>query len=128
VAHARRAGADPHPFNRLARERALRARLIAEPGLVEAKTIEPLPPPVPRTSAVDEVPCVARADDGRLLVISAGIDLDAVPFALDARQYYHDSHVTVVIPGADVVPIQRDLASLAGSSVSLVELTSTPCP
>ena len=69
VAAHRRPGAPPHALNRLARERALRHRLVDDPSLVGLSSLVPAPPPVPRTSLSDAVPCVALGTDLSLIHI-----------------------------------------------------------
>lgn len=114
VAPHRRDGADPHPLNRLGREQALRARLIDEPALVQASSVEALPLPIERPNLKDPFPCVAEAViDGRptTLVVSAGVDLDLVPFATDAR-LANGNATRIVVPARDSVPVQADIAAL----------------
>ncbi len=122
VAPHRRHGADPHPLNRLGREQALRARLIDDPSLIGASEVEALPSPVGRPNLKDPYPCVARATiDGSptTLVISAGVDLDLVPFATDAR--LATSHPTrIVLPRRDAVPVQMDIAALLADPMQVV--------
>ncbi|MEX2628094.1 MAG: hypothetical protein WD225_14515, partial [Ilumatobacteraceae bacterium] len=85
VSAHRRAGAPRHPFNRMAAERYLRWQVIDEPGRLGLATVEPAEPPVPRASAVEAVPCVARGVDGDggavTVVCSSGVDLDGVAYA-----------------------------------------------
>lgn len=111
----RRPGAAPHPLNRLAAERLLRARILAEPGLVGATELHPADPPVPRPNIKDAVPCVAAGRDaaGRptVVVCSVGIDLDLVPFAADARAALGDPQASLVlaVPRRDVSPVTAAL-------------------
>ena len=91
VAKQRHPDAEPHPFNRLAPERMLRARVVNEPGLVGAVSLEPCDPPFARSNVLDVVPCVGKAQDASgqqfIVVFTTGADPDIVPFALDARSY-----------------------------------------
>lgn len=123
---ARSSGERAHPLARLAPERALRARLVADPTLVGAREVRPAPPPVPRPNLVDPAPsvAVATASDGTetMLVCSAGVDLDAVPVAVDVR-LGSALPTTLVIPARDAVPAQRLLASLAAPPITVVTLT-----
>ncbi len=108
-------GASPHPLNRLAGERLLRARLLADPGLAGAAELAVADPPVPRPNIKDAVPCVAagRSADGRPLVVvcSVGIDLDLVPFAADARAALGDPDASLVlaVPHRDVSAVTAAL-------------------
>lgn len=122
VAAHRRPGAASHPLNRLAKERALRARLVAEPGLIAAEQVVAVAPPVPRPNLKDPVPCVAVATiAGRrvTVVCSTGVDLDAVPFAIDARTAIGTAACCLVLPERDAVGLQRELAALASPPVEV---------
>ncbi|MEO5724731.1 MAG: hypothetical protein ABIQ39_06820 [Ilumatobacteraceae bacterium] len=114
VAPHRRRGAPIHPLNQLARSRALRAALIADPALIGATNVEPCQPPVPRRNVKDDVPCVAVAVvDGEptTVVCSVGVDLDVVPYACDARSYSEVRPCIVAVPVGSDLPIQRELAA-----------------
>jgi hypothetical protein len=122
VAPHRRDGADPHPLNRLGQEQALRARLIDEPWLIGATEIEAIPSPVGRPNLKDPYPCVARATingSPTTLVISAGVDLDLVPFATDAR-LASGRPTLIVLPKRDAVPVQLDIAALLVEPMQVV--------
>lgn len=114
----RTADAELHPLNRLGRERWLRARLLAEPGLVGATNLEPVPPLLPRRGLVADLPAAAAGTTtgGRPLVVvcSVGVDLDLVPEAADLRDR-HDphAHLVIVVPPRDrIPPIERLVARL----------------
>ena len=124
VSPHRQDGADPHPLNRLGRERALRARLIDEPALIGATRVEAIASPLPRESMKDPQPAVAGATiDGRAVtvVISAGVDLDLVPFATDARLATGDP-TRIVLPSRDAVPVQTELAELLNDPMPVVPI------
>lgn len=121
----RRHGADPHPLNRLGQAQALRARLIDDPGLVGAVRIEARPSPLDRPNLKDPHPCAANAViDGRsvTLVMSAGVDLDLVPYATDARLLTGEPTL-IVVPARDAVPVQRDLAALLIDPMRIVPVS-----
>jgi hypothetical protein len=118
VARHRRPGADPHPLNRLGAERALRARLLAEPGLVGLVELAATDPPVPRRNLKDPVPCVAVGRDAAgsptVVVCSVGIDLDLVPFAADARlarRGSDDAGLVLALAARDAHPVTGALAA-----------------
>lgn len=122
VAPHRRHGANPHPLNRLGQERVLRARLIDEPGLIGATRVEAVPSPIARSNLKDPQPCVASAViDGRptTIVISAGVDLDLVPYATDARVSTGDP-TRIVVPARDAVPVQAEIAALLNDPILIV--------
>ncbi|HEY0519521.1 MAG TPA: hypothetical protein VGC84_08510 [Ilumatobacteraceae bacterium] len=122
VAPHRQPNAAPHPLNRLAQERALRARLIDEPELIGASHVEVWPSPVERTSLKDIQPCVARAviEGGRrTVVVSSGVDLDVVPFATDARLATGDPTL-IVVRSRDMMPVQTEISSLLVDPIPFV--------
>jgi hypothetical protein len=128
IAAVRAPDAEPHPLNRLAAERLLRWRVEDEPGLVGCASLRSAPPPVPRTSLKVPVPCVASGEslDGRTAVVvcAAGVDLDHVPFAADARAYLGDPAarlVLVVAAGSDA-PITTELTGLLTEPAEVVAL------
>ncbi|MEO5899552.1 MAG: hypothetical protein ABIR68_05400 [Ilumatobacteraceae bacterium] len=114
VAVHRVPGAPGHPLNRLGRSRALRALLIADPTRIGATEVVPVDPPLPRPNVKDDVPCVAIATIAGVattVVCSAGVDLDAVPFAVDARLATGVTPCLVVVTVGDDLPIQHELAA-----------------
>jgi hypothetical protein len=127
-------GAAQHPLNRLVPERLIRWQLERDPGALGLASVVPAQPPVPRPNVKDRVPCVALAsrDGGRhvLLVCSVGVDLDLVPYALDARAAAvaatpsvgagEGLDVWLVTPPRDLVPVTAELAGLADQELSLV--------
>ena len=123
VERHRRPGADPHPLNRLGRERLIRSEVIADPARVGAARLAVAPPPVPRVNIKDPVPCVAAGTDpdGRPVVVvcSSGVDLELVPYAADARAA-HDgarqgvdgigSRLVIVTPSRDRLRVVDEIA------------------
>ncbi len=125
VREHRRAGADRHPLNLLAQERALRARLIAKPSLIGASDVRPVAPPVARVNVKDAVPCVAQATiaSHRVTVVcSTGVDLDVVPFAVDAMAASGSNECLIVVPARDALDIQHRLAAAAPGSIAITPL------
>ena len=118
VQEHRRPDAEPHPLNRLAAERWLRASLIADPGIVGATALLPLSPPIPRTNLKEAVPAPAVGTDvdGRdlLVVCSVGIDLDLVPTAADVRlaAALPGARLVLAVPERDDHPVTRALAAM----------------
>ncbi len=72
------------------------------------------------------MPCVANAirEDGApvTLVCSTGVDLDLVPYAIDARLMpgTDRGEVWLVAPPRDLVPVTAEIAELADQALSLV--------
>ena len=118
VSRHRAPGADPHPLNRLAAERELRARVLDDPALIGLGSLVAASPAEPRPNVKDPVPCVAvgRDADGRrtVVVFSTGIDLDLVPFAADARLFAggESDPLLLVVPERDASPVTMRIAAL----------------
>jgi hypothetical protein len=119
----RTAGAAPHPLNRLARERWLRSRLLAQPSLVGAATLAPVAPLRPRRGLVQGLPAPAAGEDpdGRpvVAVASVGVDADLVPEAADLRDRHDPSaRLVIAVPPRDrIPPVERLAGRLRGDSV-----------
>jgi hypothetical protein len=147
VRQHRAPGAARHPFNAMAAERLLRWRVEDSPGLLDGSLVAgpglasvwAAQPPLPRSSAVEVVPCVAHGTDrdGRpvVLVFSSGVDLDVVPYAADARLAARDraeaagtgsesieQRLVVVTPARDRLPITAELAGLLRQSLELASI------
>lgn len=126
VAPHRVEGAAPHPFNQFGAERLLRWQVMKEPSRASFVTLSPAEPPVVRKNLKDAVPCVARGTtvDGRdaVAVFASGIDLDVVPFAVDAAAREGIDHVVVSLRSRDVVPSIERLAAACRTPVHIVRL------
>lgn len=123
VSEHRREGARQHPFNVLAAERAVRTHLVRAPHLIGASSVRVAPPPVSRPNIKDNVPCVAVAIiDGveHTVVISHGVDLDLVPFAVDARRSTGITPTVAVVRARDLLPVQQLLAEAVSPPVALL--------
>ena len=123
VAEHRRRDVQGHPLARLAKERLLRHRLIADPGSIGVAEMTPVPPPVPRTNLKDAVPCAAVAMIGgeRVAVVcTAGVDLDAVPWAVDARTALGLDRCLLALPTRDALEVQRLLAAAVRPPIEIV--------
>jgi hypothetical protein len=112
-----------HPLSWLGQERLLRAELVAHPEMIGAAWVELVAPPVQRMNLKDPVPCVAVAEiDGvrTTVVCSVGVDLDAVPYCIDARLASGTGPCILVVPRRDVLPVQQLLADAASPPVAIV--------
>jgi hypothetical protein len=114
----RRPGAPFHPLNTLGAERFLRWEVLRDPQRVGARELHVAAPPLPRANVKDPVPAVATgvtaAGEPLVVVCSTGIDLDLVPFALDARAMHHpDAELVLVVPARDASPVTASLAAAA---------------
>lgn len=128
VREVRRAGAPVHEMNRLAQERWLRSVVMANPHLVGAVSLAPLPEPVRREGLRMAAPAPAAGTDGEdrpvIVVCSTGIDVDLVPTAADAR-LGHDptARLVIVVPEADDHPVTHDLAAALADPAEVVAIT-----
>ncbi|MDP9069749.1 MAG: hypothetical protein M3N68_00390 [Actinomycetota bacterium] len=125
VRRLRRAGAPSHQANQLAKERWLRAVVVAHPELVGATSLAPVPSPVLRANLRQRAPAPAAGLDLRgdpvLAVCSTGIDLDLVPVAADARLAdERRPRLVLVVPEADDHPFTRELASALAEPAEVV--------
>lgn len=134
VSAHRSPGAAPHPLQQLAPERLLRWRLQQDPALIGLAALETIEPPVVRPSIKERAACSARgrrkgsaAGSSVLVVCSVGVDLDLVPYAIDARLHEPGvdrssvgDEVVLVVPERDLVPITAELAALSDQPLSLV--------
>ncbi len=106
--------ARPHPLNRVARERWLRALAVADPTLIGLDELCALAPLVPRGGIHEEGPVAARgrAGDQRVVVVcSTGIDLDLVPTAAAHAAIEEPERVVLVLPERDHHPVVERMAA-----------------
>jgi hypothetical protein len=127
VAAHRRPGAEPHPLNRLGRERLVRHGVVEHPERLGLAHLSVAQPPVPRPNLKDPVPCVAYGadlhDQPVVVVFSSGIDLDVVPFALDSRAALDPTAtVLIALEERDALALQHRLAALAQGDVRIAVL------
>lgn len=122
VAVHREPGAMVHPFNQFGAERLHRWRALTDPSLIGFSELAPADPPVKRTNLKDAVPCVAVGvtSDGKdaVAVFVNGVDLEVVPFALDAADMHGKNHVVIVARERDLIPSVRKIAEYAQRTVS----------
>ena len=120
--------ADHHPFNRFGVERLLRWNAMQDPASVGCASLAPAEPPVVRTNVKDAVPCVAIGidADGNTVAVTFvnGIDLDAVPFALDAADRLGASRAVLAMRSRDITRSTNLLVSTARTPLSLVAIQS----
>ncbi|MFM8857089.1 MAG: hypothetical protein ACKOI2_07765 [Actinomycetota bacterium] len=126
VRHHRRVGADPHPLNRLAAERALRSRIISDPSKIGVVSLRAVATASPRVNLKDSSPCAALGEtengDPLVAVFSTGIDLDVVPVSADTRAWLgsSDAHLVIVVPERDASPITQRLAGALHRPATLI--------
>jgi len=117
VRQIRRPGAEPHPLNRLARERWLRAQLLMNPDLVGAEELVVAPGAVARGGLKENAVAVAQGvtKEGEPLVVvtSTGVNLEAVVEAADARARLNPSaKLILVVPPSDDFAVTRRIMNL----------------
>ena len=127
-------GASPHPLNRIGVERFMRWRLEEHPELVDAASVVHAQPPVPRPNLKDVVPCVAsgltNTGEHLTIVCSAGVDLDLIPYAADARLATlaaapgvgGGTRLVLVVPSRDRIRVTDEIAGQLSQSVEFVSL------
>jgi hypothetical protein len=119
----REPGAMVHPFNQFGAERLHRWRALQEPGSIGFLDLQPIDPPIKRTNLKDPVPCVAmgtlKTGHRAVAAFVNGIDLDVVPFALDAADMHGVENVVIAIRQRDVTESLRRMVSVALRSVEL---------
>jgi len=125
VRAVRHPGAAPHPLNRLAAERWLRSRIVADPSIVGAAELVPVEGTLARDGVKDIVAAVAVGTDpdgsSVVAVASIGIDLDLVPTAADARAYYSPgARLVLVLPERDAHASTRALAAALAHPAEIV--------
>jgi len=113
----RREGADPHPINRLVRERWVRALAVQDPSMVGLRRLAPIPGLRERNGLRDVVPALAvgTSADGEIVLVacSTGIDFGLVPTAADAAHRYRADRIVLVVPKRDQYShLQRLIGSL----------------
>jgi len=120
--------AEPHPINRLARERWLRAELVASPERCGLKRLAPVPSVRPRAGLKDTMATGALGTDadGNVVVVvcSVGVDLDLVPTAADLIVRYKPDRVILVLPERDQYPVITELASQLAVPTTFLSLDS----
>jgi len=127
VSAQRRAGAPPHPLNRLGAQRWLRSRLVADPGRVGAARLQAVAGVLPRAGVKESVPVAAvgidLAGDPVVVVTSTGIDLDLVPAAADLRlTHAPGARLVLAVPERDAHPVTRRLAAQLREPAEVVAL------
>lgn len=117
-------GAPLHPFNRFGAERLLRWHALQDPASVGCSSLSAAEPPEPRTNLKDAVPCVASGvdADGSTVAVTfvSGVDLGAVPFALDAADRMRARRTVLALRERDITPSVRSLAALARAGLDIV--------
>tara|TARA_B110000438_G_scaffold57174_1_gene57224 strand:- start:6814 stop:7836 length:1023 start_codon:yes stop_codon:yes gene_type:complete len=123
----RRAGAEPHPLNRLNAERWLRSQLIGSPQKIGATVLESVSPPTARRSLKETIPAVAygRMAEGNqvLVVCTIGIDLNLIAFGAQARRHTDpEAQLLFVVPGRDAHPLLKAMVEKLVAPAELIAI------
>lgn len=120
----RRSDALIHPLNRLARERWVRSVLLDDPSLVGLDDLQIVEPMRPRDGVKDVTVAsgVGTRSDGAAVLVACtvGIDLDAVPAAVDLAELHDTDSILVVLPDRDRHPLVQSLAERSRRPVDFV--------
>jgi hypothetical protein len=106
----------------------MRHHALANPALINAATLQPAEPPVPRTSLRDSTPCVTTGttNEGTPLVavFTDTVDVDIIGFGVDAlsREDPEGALVMVANPG-NITPSLRHGIVHVKCSVRQIEVT-----
>lgn len=125
VGRERRPEAPPHPINRLVPERWLRASLVADPGLIGASALRPVPSVVGRRNLRETAVATAVGTDpayrGLVVTCSAGVDLDLVPAAADDRAAHAPgARLVLALRARDALPLTAELAAMVDPPAEIV--------
>lgn len=108
-------GADQHPLNQFGVERLYRWRALQDPSSIGFTSLELCDPPVKRTNVKDAVPCVAvgvtTEGNNAVAVFVNGVDLDVVPFAVDAASRAGVNDVVIVARERDITPSMKKIST-----------------
>ena len=120
-------GADQHPLNKFSVERLYRWHALQNPASIGFSTLTAIDPPVKRANVKDAVPCVAIGQtiqgSNAVAVFVNGVDLDLIPFALDAADRSGVDEVVVVVRERDITPSIKKISTLATRPVTFAYLS-----
>jgi len=114
-----------HPLKLLATSRWLRARILAEPSLVGAAHLDPIPtvgePPDLRTAWPAAAGGVDAEGHPLVVVCSVGVDLDLVPTAAEVRLADgRGARLVLAVPERDALPVTVALASMLAEPATVL--------
>jgi hypothetical protein len=122
VLQHRQVGADQHPLNQYGVERFYRWQALQDPASIGFSSLEIIDPPVQRMNLKDAVPCAALGvttnDEQSVVVFVHGVDIDVVPFAVDAASRMAVDRVAIVARKRDVTPSITKLATMSSIPVT----------
>ncbi len=98
-------GPAAHGLNRVARERWLRAAVLADPESIDVASLEPVEPLYRRAGVIASMPAAAITQDGTLVVCSLGADVEVVAHSADLLVRHSASSLVHVVPEDKAMPI-----------------------
>lgn len=122
VLEHRTRGAEPHPINRLVRERWLRTEVLDDPASVGVDSLAPIEGVALREGLYEISPAFALANGDERVVVafSVGIDLDLVPAAAEVAAREQADRIVLVLPERDQHAVTKSLADRCRLPVSFV--------
>lgn len=122
VLEHRTRGAEPHPINRLVRERWLRSELVEDPTPVGVDSLVPIPGVTLREGLYEIAPAFALSEGDERVVVacSVGIDLDLVPAAAEVAARENADRIVLVLPERDQHAVTKSLADRCRLPITFV--------
>lgn len=117
--------ARPHPLNRLARQRWMRADLVAQPEQLGLQVLSPVEPPYPRLGVRDPAPAFAVGTSScgtKLIACSVGIDPNLVTSAAALAYDYKPAEVVFVLRQKDQHQFTKELAAKLTTPTSFFDM------
>ncbi len=120
-------GAPVHPLQLLARERWLRADVVADPSSVGAALLRPVEMTTEAEGLKDAHPAAALGTDSHgsslLVVCSRGVDLSLVPLAADTLAMHDPSaRLVLALPGVDHHAATKVLVDMLRDGAEIVDV------
>jgi GTP-sensing pleiotropic transcriptional regulator CodY len=99
---------------------------MQDPASVGCVSLHAAEPPVVRTNLKDAVPCVAIGVDSSVASVAVtfahGIDLDAVPFALDAADRLGAARAVLAVRARDITESTGVITARSLRSITVTAL------
>ena len=99
---------------------------MQDPASVGCVSLHAAEPPVVRTNLKDAVPCVALGVDSSgasvAVTFAHGIDLDAVPFALDAADRLGAARAVLAVRARDITESTGVIAARSSRPITVTAL------
>jgi hypothetical protein len=108
----------------------MRHQALLNPALINAATLQPAEPPVPRTSIRDSTPCVATGttNEGTPLVavFTDTVDVDIIGFGVDAIERENPAaELAITTYTSNLTPSLQNMAEAVSRPIFFTELSRT---